>query len=279
MNFFSMCSDCVAGLAEGKIVQKRRRSLISLRALAAVLVLLVSWHPRASSQRFFSKTRNRRSLSSTTRPVSYKSQFFSPTTTTSADDYDSFYKKRGYRPWRVDFTPRSPGHYSWTSRIVMTNVFMYMSQIFFPAITQQGIKLSEPILQGRQLWRLATPMFLHGGLPHLLANIYSLQAVGNDVERYFGPGRYIFTYLMSGVVANFVSAIKTPNPSLGASGAVFGIVGAYYVFLNRNMVSRMARKVWITSVLKLTFLVCGMLSRMYLGDGVKQWQAPLVEQS
>jgi len=117
----------------------------------------------------------------------------------------------------------------------MTNVFMYISQIFFPVITQKGIKLSGPILQGEQLWRLATPMFLHGGLPHLLTNIYSLQAVGNDVERYFGPGRYIFTYLVSGVVANYVSALKTPNPSLGASGAVFGIVGAYYVFLNRNM--------------------------------------------
>ena len=116
----------------------------------------------------------------------------------------------------------------------MTNVFMYISQVFFPAITQRGIKLSGPILQGEQLWRLATPMFLHGGLPHLLTNTYSLQAVGNDVERYFGPGRYIFTYLMSGVVANYVSALKTPNPSLGASGAVFGIVGAYYVFLNRN---------------------------------------------
>lgn len=113
---------------------------------------------------------------------------------------------------------------------------MYITQIFFPAVTQKGIKLSDPILQGQQLWRLATPMFLHGGLPHLLTNIYSLQAVGNDVERYFGPGRYIFTYLVSGVVANYVSALKTPNPSLGASGAVFGIVGAYYVFLNRNMV-------------------------------------------
>lgn len=104
----------------------------------------------------------------------------------------------------------------------MTNVFMYISQMFFPAITQKGIKLSGPILQGEQLWRLATPMFLHGGLPHLLTNIYSLQSVGNDVERYFGPGRYIFTYLVSGVVANYVSALKTPNPSLGASGAVFG---------------------------------------------------------
>jgi rhomboid protease GluP len=80
-------------------------------------------------------------------------------------------------------------------------------------------------------------MFLHGGVTHLLTNVYSLQAVGNDVEQYFGAGRYLFTYLLSGVVANYVSAVKTPNPSLGASGAVFGIVGAYYVFLNRNMVS------------------------------------------
>lgn len=171
-------------------------------------------------------------------PVSYRSQRLVTSAAAHRDDDDEdWYDTRGYRPWNVDFTPQSPGHYSWTSKIVMANVFCYALQVFFPSITNKGVKLSDRILRGDELYRLVTPMFLHGGVTHLLTNVYSLQAVGNDVERYFGPGRYLVTYLLSGIVANYVSAVKTPNPSLGASGAVFGIVGAYYVFLNRNMVS------------------------------------------
>ena len=214
-------------LMQGKMA--RRWGIFQTLLLVVTLLIHVS---SAASQRYLSRRRGegRRFLSSTL-PVSYRSQKVTPSKT----DVD-FYNRRGYRPWKVDFTPKSPGHYSWTSQIVFTNVLCYALQVFCPTITRKGIKLSEPLLQGKQLWRCVTPMFLHGGVPHLLTNIYSLQAVGNDVERYFGPGRYLLTYLVSGVVANYVSAIKTPNPSLGASGAVFGIVGAYYVFLNRNMV-------------------------------------------
>lgn len=235
-----------AKLAQSIRIASRRQfpsiTLQTLMLIVGALLLCLHVSPCYSSlsrqqfhvrsQRYFARRNRGRSFLSSTSPVSYRSQPRATATDASTDE--DFYDRRGYRPWHVDFSPRSPGHYSWTSKIVVVNVFMYISQIFFPSITQRGIKLSGPILQGEQLWRLATPMFLHGGLPHLLTNTYSLQAVGNDVERYFGPGRYIFTYLMSGVVANYVSAIKTPNPSLGASGAVFGIVGAYYVFLNRN---------------------------------------------
>ena len=77
-------------------------------------------------------------------------------------------------------------------------------------------------------------MFLHGSIFHLFTNMYSLQNVGNDVERIFGPGRFLATYALSGIAGNLVSTFKSPNPSLGASGAVFGTVGAYFVFLNRN---------------------------------------------
>jgi membrane associated rhomboid family serine protease len=97
-----------------------------------------------------------------------------------------------------------------------------------------GIKLSEPILRGEQLYRLVTPIFLHGGLGHLFTNMYSLNQVGPDFERLVGPGRYLATYLAAGVAGNILSAVQSRNPSLGASGAVFGVFGAYYVFLNRN---------------------------------------------
>jgi hypothetical protein len=77
-------------------------------------------------------------------------------------------------------------------------------------------------------------MFLHGSITHLAANMYSLNQAGNDVERIFGPGRFLALYVASGVAGTLVSAVLSPNPSLGASGAVFGVVGAYFTFLTRN---------------------------------------------
>jgi membrane associated rhomboid family serine protease len=107
-------------------------------------------------------------------------------------------------------------------------------QTFFPAFTQMGIKLSHKILRGEELYRLITPVFLHGGLLHLGMNMISLSSCGRDVEVLFGPGRYLSTYLFAGAAGNLVSAFNSPNPALGASGAVFGIIGAQLVFLMRN---------------------------------------------
>jgi hypothetical protein len=65
-------------------------------------------------------------------------------------------------------------------------------------------------------------------------NTYSLQNIGPEVEKLFGPGRFVATYLVAGVAGNILSALNTPNPSLGASGAIFGLLGGYYTFLSRN---------------------------------------------
>jgi rhomboid protease GluP len=62
----------------------------------------------------------------------------------------------------------------------------------------------------------------------------SLSNCGRNVEELFGPGRYLSTYLLAGAAGNLVSAYNSPNPALGASGAVFGIIGAQLVFLMRN---------------------------------------------
>ena len=58
--------------------------------------------------------------------------------------------------------------------------------------------------------------------------------MGVNVERAFGQPRLFATYLVSGVMGNVLSAIQSPNPAVGASGAIFGLVGAYYTFLSRN---------------------------------------------
>jgi len=96
-----------------------------------------------------------------------------------------------------------------------------------------GLKVNELILQG-QLWRLFTPMFLHGSFLHIILNMYALLIFGPTLERYYGHGRYILLYLVSGFTGNVLSFMFSLAPSLGSSTAIFGLLGAEAVFLYRN---------------------------------------------
>jgi membrane associated rhomboid family serine protease len=140
----------------------------------------------------------------------------------------------GYRPWSIDTSSSRLGKVSWTSKLVLTNLVMFGLQMAMPSITKFGAKRSELILQGRELHRLITPIFLHGSPTHIMLNTFSLRNIGPEVERLFGGGRFLTTYLAAGVAGNLMSAYYSPNPSIGASGAVFGLMGAYYAFLSQN---------------------------------------------
>ncbi|KAL3801215.1 hypothetical protein HJC23_012615 [Cyclotella cryptica] len=139
-----------------------------------------------------------------------------------------------YTLWRIE--PNTPpiGKTTLTGKIFLFNIAAFALQTIYPNLTSWGAKRSDLLLEGRQLHRLITPIFLHGGIGHLMANSYSLKSMGMNVERSFGPVRFLVTYFVSGVMGNVVSAIQSPNPAVGASGAIFGLVGAYYTFLSRN---------------------------------------------
>jgi len=124
-----------------------------------------------------------------------------------------------------------------TGKLIAANLFAFALQVINPSITRRGAKISEQILNGRQLYRLITPVFLHGGLSHLAINTASLINIGPQLESVMGKNRFLATYLVSGAVGNLVSSVFSPNPSVGASGAIFGLVGAYYTFLRTNKVS------------------------------------------
>ena len=96
-----------------------------------------------------------------------------------------------------------------------------------------GVKSNEAILQG-QLWRLFTPMLLHGSLLHLGFNMYALFALGPTLESYYGHARYLALYVLAGFAGNVTSFIFSPANSLGSSTAIFGLLGAYGVFLYQN---------------------------------------------
>jgi rhomboid protease GluP len=96
-----------------------------------------------------------------------------------------------------------------------------------------GAKVNSAILQG-QYWRLFTPMWLHGSLLHLAFNMYALYVIGAGLERYYGHGRYLALYLLSGYAGNVVSFLMSPEPSVGSSTAIFGLLAAEAVFIYQN---------------------------------------------
>lgn len=93
------------------------------------------------------------------------------------------------------------------------------------------------LLANGEWWRLVTPIVLHIGMTHLLFNTIALISVGGAAERIYGSGRFLFIYLAAGVFGSINSFLFSPNPSAGASGAIFGCMGAllYLVFLNRQL--------------------------------------------
>jgi rhomboid family protein len=86
---------------------------------------------------------------------------------------------------------------------------------------------------------LLTSMFMHGGWLHLLGNMLYLWIFGDNIEDNFGHGKFLLFYLLCGLVAAFAQIFTDPNsviPSLGASGAIAGVLGSYLVMFPRNRV-------------------------------------------
>ncbi|OGM08776.1 hypothetical protein A2Z67_01865 [Candidatus Woesebacteria bacterium RBG_13_36_22] len=84
-----------------------------------------------------------------------------------------------------------------------------------------------------------TSQFLHAGFLHLISNMWFLRIFGDNVEEKFGSFFFLVVYLTSGVVGGFVQYIFSPDsaiPMLGASGAVAGILGAYFVFFPHHKI-------------------------------------------
>lgn len=87
-----------------------------------------------------------------------------------------------------------------------------------------------PLIREGQYWRLLTNIFLHAGYLHILFNMYGLFNLGSVLERLYGPTRFLFLYLCSGIAGSVISWLATQSLSVGASGAVFGVAGVMVVY-------------------------------------------------
>lgn len=91
-----------------------------------------------------------------------------------------------------------------------------------------------PRTLGGQWWRLVTSTFVHGGWLHIGFNMLVLWQVGRLVERMFGSARFLALYMIAGVCGSLGSVLWNPHVnSVGASGAIFGIIGGLFAFIRR----------------------------------------------
>ena len=135
---------------------------------------------------------------------------------------------------------RFPEGKSWlTYALIAVTVGVYLLQLASQTLLGQdlpsafGMKINEAINMG-QVWRLLTPVFLHGSLLHIGFNMYALYIFGRGLEKRYGTMRFAMLYFMGALAGNTLSYLLSPNPSLGASTAVFGLAAAEGVFIYRN---------------------------------------------
>ena len=104
-------------------------------------------------------------------------------------------------------------------------VLVFILQTVFSGFTELFL-LNE--LSFSQPWRFVTAIFLHGGLTHLIYNLFALVLFGSMLERLVGSKRFLAVFFIAGIGANLFSVFFYPS-SLGASGAIFGIIGSLIV--------------------------------------------------
>src|SRR5579864_4933101 len=114
----------------------------------------------------------------------------------------------------------------YTSRLGGETGFDPSSQALFDF----GAKDPRAILLFGQWWRLITAGFLHGGILHILMNMWVLFDLGAQAEEVYGTSRFLVIYLASSVAGFLVSLYWSPALSIGASAALFGLIGAMIAF-------------------------------------------------
>lgn len=140
--------------------------------------------------------------------------------------------------------------YPVTAVIIAINLIVYLLDAWFVVdhgLTEQGAMLVYPgsYYSEDELWRYVTSVFLHNGFDHLLFNCFAILVFAPPLERMMGSFRYAFFYLFAGIMGNAFTAMfaQEPTASVGASGAIYGIYGAFlYLALFKKALDEASRK-------------------------------------
>lgn len=145
---------------------------------------------------------------------------------------------------RVDFEKGMPLAPPLTLILIAANVIVFFITLGKGALeSKEAIILAGALSRDHvfgsaggapELWRLVSAMFLHGGFDHLFANCVALYVLGMACEHAYGLARTAVLYMLAGIGASVVSLTFSPGPSVGASGAIFGLMGAGIIFFRRH---------------------------------------------
>jgi membrane associated rhomboid family serine protease len=125
--------------------------------------------------------------------------------------------------------------------LLVANVGMYVVTGFFGLFKIGGVPLGGaletvlplyPLGHGFQVWQLLTYMFMHGGMMHLLFNMFALWMFGMELENVWGSRKFLIYYMICGVGAGISNLLVAPlfgpaGPTVGASGAIYGVLIAF----------------------------------------------------
>lgn len=113
--------------------------------------------------------------------------------------------------------------------VVFIIMYLYDSSLSYTTLVDFGAKINFRIVDWK-LWHLITPVFLHGSFSHLIFNSLALFYFGPLVERFLGTKNFVLSYILIGIIATMGSFMFSTVPSLGASGAIYGLL-AFHVYL------------------------------------------------
>lgn len=149
--------------------------------------------------------------------------------------------------------------------LILANVLVFVGEVYLALNGQQDYLRNFAVVPDRlldnpdafEIATIFTAMFMHGGWAHLLGNMWALWIFGDNVESAMGRFRYLWFYLLCGVIATVAQVLIQPDsniPSLGASGAIAGIMGAFLVLFPKAHV-RVWFGLWFIFALPAWFVI------------------------
>ena len=175
---------------------------------------------------------------------------------------------------RIDFERRMRRFPPVTTAILALLVVILALEVRFgalgsrEAIIAAGALVRERVSAG-EYWRLLSAPWLHGGINHLVGNGVALFILGMVCEHAFGARQFIVLYVLSGVAGSIVSGGVSPGPSVGASGAIFGLQGAAIVLFRQHRARLLLRDRRIGFVLLLwaIYTIASGLTESFVDNG------------
>lgn len=188
------------------------------------------------------------------------------------------------------FKPKKPFI---TYGLIFINVLIYLLCILNNNLITT-LAVNRYFITSGQYYRLITGIFCHASIWHLVFNMYALYIIGMQLESFLGKYKYLAIYLLSGLSGSLLSILFSSNYSVGASGAIFGLMGSllyfgyhYRVYLDSVVKSQIIPLILINLIIGFSFtgidnfahiggLVGGILSTMALGVKYKSTKFEMI---